>query len=145
MLSKPRKELAEKWKPRLELLANENRIQLSQWVTELCGIIDIPLLDAQLVGSRAFGNNDENSDYDIVFVPLESQEFQPIPQNVVSRIKEIEAENGIRIHAGIGPDARGLVCFSFGDGKFYGKEVGEIVDKRSRYNSQTKTFQMMDA
>lgn len=145
MLPKPRKEISPQWKPRWENLSNEQRIKFTQWVTELCAIIGMPLLDAQLVGSRAFGYAEGNSDYDIVFVPLESQEQRPVPENVISRIKEIEAENGIRIHAGIGPDARGLLCYSFGDAKFYGKELGEVVNKKSRYNSQTKAFQMMDA
>ena len=145
MLPKPRKSIPLEWQPKWENLTDEQR---SAFLHLMIGCYNsirniVPLIDVQLVGSRAFGNCEPNSDYDVNFVSA-SNEIVPMPAEAVTAIKQTKSILGFDINAGIGPDARSLVCFSFKDNKFYGKEWGEALNKASRFNSARGCFEVFD-
>jgi len=143
MLPKPRKTTDTKWRPNWEDLPETQRQQLEAWCKEIKALIEadgIEIVDYQLVGSRAYGNNSPDSDYDVVFVPKEDKYHRTHPRPAQLRAREISQANGLGFFIGIGPCAKHLVCHSFKDGKFHGKNHGDKVNKKARFFTKLGVF-----
>ncbi len=108
MLPKLRKPVSPRWQPRWEDLTDADRMQFKAWCEEIKALIEVEIVNYHLVGSRAKGTQELDSDYDVVFVPSDEKHYRTHPRAAQLKAKEISEANGISLFIGIGPSARNL-------------------------------------
>lgn len=108
MLPKPRKPQSPRWQPAWEDLTDADRMQIKAWCEEIKALIPCEIIDYHLVGSRAKGTQEPDSDYDVVFVPVDESLHRVLMREPALKAKEISEANQINLFMGIGPSARNV-------------------------------------